>query len=275
MYELESARPLDARRSASWIGLWTVLVSIVAIALWSWPQSSAADGHERFDARIAAAMEAPDRPAEDKARDANRLPRETLSFFEIDSASRVLELLPGKGWYTRLLAPALAEKGKLYLAFTQRTPKALLASEAMKDVVVLTPDAPFAPTERRGVFEVGPFEYGVEDLDAVLTFRNWHNLTPEARAHMNAAAYAALRPGGVFGVIDHTRRHNEPDSEKNWRRLDPVLVIEEVEAAGFDFEASSPIHYRPYDPLLEEVGHDSVAGKTDRFTLRFRKPLAN
>lgn len=234
-----------------------------------------ADHHASFGDRLGAAIEASDRPAEDKARDANRLPRQTLAFFEIDSDQRVLELLPGSGWYSRLLAPALDGTGKLYLAFTQRTPKELLESDLMKNVGVLEFDAPFEQTEHRGIFRVEPFDFGVRDLDAVLTFRNLHNLTPASRAHMNAAAFAALRAGGVYGVIDHTRRHNEPDQAKNWRRLDPVLVIKEVQAAGFVFEDSSALHYRPGDPLLEEVGHESVAGKTDRFTLRFRKPIGD
>ena len=252
-----------------------ILSTLAVLLLASGATSGLAGGHENFEERLNAAIAAPDRPEKDKARDANRLPKATLAFFRIDRDQRVLELLPGGGWYSRLLAPALDGTGKLYLAFTQRTPMALLESELMKNVEILDLDAPFGKTEHRGIFRVEPFDFGVRDLDAVLTFRNLHNLTAESRANMNVAAFAALRPGGVYGVIDHSRRHNEPDEARNWRRLDPVLVIQEVQAAGFVFEDASPLHYRPGDPLLEEVGHESVTGRTDRFALRFRKPRAD
>lgn len=232
----------------------------------------AADEPASFDVRLQAAIASPDRPDKDKARDANRLPRETLLFFELDSNQRVLELLPGAGWYTRLLASTLDGTGQLYLAFAQQMPKKLAESKLLSNVEILEVDAPFEPTEHGGIFQVGAFELPVKKLDAVLTFRNMHNLTPEARANLNAAVFKALRPGGVYGVIDHTRRHNEADTAENWRRLDPVLMIQEIQAAGFVFEDASELHYRPADPLEKEVGHESVTGRTDRFTLKFRKP---
>jgi predicted methyltransferase len=231
-----------------------------------------ADTHRSFADRVQSAMEAEGRPDADKARDANRMPLETLAFIGVDSDQRVLELLPGGGWYTRLLAPALDGTGKLYLAFGGRIPDELKEEPFMKKVEFLEVSASLEPTEKRGIYSTEAFEFDVEDLDAVLTFRNLHNLAPETRRIFNEAIFSALRPGGVYGVIDHTRRHNEPDSEKNYRRLDPVLAIEEIQAAGFVFEGSSNLHARPADSLVEEVGHESVTGKTDRFTLRFRKP---
>ena len=82
----------------------------------------------------------------------------------------------------------------------------------------------------------------------------------------------ALKPGGLYGVLDHTRRHMEPDGPENWRRMDPVLVIKEVQAAGFQLVDYSDIHFTPDDELRYEVGRKSVTGNTDRFTLLFRKP---
>jgi predicted methyltransferase len=233
-----------------------------------------ASSKDAFVARVQAAMDAEGRPEKDTARDANRLPKETLAFFGIDSGQRVLELLPGGGWYTRLLAPALEGSGQLYLAFAGRMPDEVKAERFMKEVKFLDVDATFEETDRRGIFNLQPFGFGIEDLDAVLTFRNLHNLTPTARANTNKAVFDALAPGGVYGVIDHTRRHNEPDNATNGRRLDPVIVIHEIEAAGFVFEAASSLHARPGDSLELEVGDEAVTGKTDRFTLRFRKPRA-
>lgn len=227
---------------------------------------------DSFEERIGAAMASSSRPGKDKARDANRLPKETLAFFGVDSDQRVLEVLPGGGWYSRLLAPALEGTGQLYLAFAARMPEALRESEIMKQVEFLEVDAALSGTDHPGIFSVPSFSFGVENLDALLTFRNLHNLTADTRVAMAQAAFDALRPGGVYGVIDHTRRHNEPDAPQNWRRLDPVQMIQEIQGAGFRFEASSPLHARPVDALKLEVGDDAVTGQTDRFTLRFRKP---
>lgn len=228
-------------------------------------------GSGEFSVRVQAAMEDATRPAEDKARDANRLPQETLAFFGIESDDKVVEFLPGGGWYTRLLAAGLDGTGQLYLAFAGRTPDSLFDLPVMKRVKVLDTQTGFEPTDYKGIFEVASFDLGVRDLDAALTFRNLHNLTPDSRANMHKAVFEALRPGGVYGVIDHTRRHNEPFSDANWRRLDPVVVIDEAQKAGFVFEASSNLHYRAKDALRLEVGDKTVTGATDRFTLRFRK----
>ena len=86
------------------------------------------------------------------------------------------------------------------------------------------------------------------------------------------AVFEALRPGGLYGVVDHTRRHMEPDSAANVRRVDPVAAIEETLRAGFEFVDYSDLHYRPGDDLSLEVGDERVSGRTDRFTLLFRKP---
>jgi predicted methyltransferase len=114
--------------------------------------------------------------------------------------------------------------------------------------------------------------FGVNDVDLVVTFRNLHNYTPEMRALLNEAVFDALKPGGIYGVLDHTRRHMEPQSRANGRRVDPVQMIKEIQAAGFVFEDYSTIHYSPADALNLEVGDPAVANQTDRITFRFRKP---
>jgi predicted methyltransferase len=105
-----------------------------------------------------------------------------------------------------------------------------------------------------------------------LTFRNMHNFTPEGRANVNAAVFKALKSGGLYGVVDHSRRHMEPMTNENRRRADAVQIIKEVLAAGFEFVDYSDVHYRPDDELRYEVGRKTVTGNTDRFTLLFRKP---
>ncbi|MEX2327099.1 MAG: hypothetical protein WD558_05165, partial [Pseudomonadales bacterium] len=111
-----------------------------------------------------------------------------------------------------------------------------------------------------------------EEVDLALTFRNMHNFTQDGRMNINDAVFAVLKSGGHYGVVDHTRRHMQSDSDENWRRMDPVQIIKEVEAAGFEFVDYSDLHYRADDELRYEVARKTVTGNTDRFTLLFRKP---
>lgn len=226
--------------------------------------------------KIEAAMKGEIRTAAETERDGERKPRQTLEFFGLRDDMRVLELIPSGGWYTKILAPVLAEKGELHVAIgTARAIEPMIkAVPALAKVKVAPTDAKFAPAAggQMGKFDLGDFTLGVKNLDLVLTFRNYHNLTPTARASLNRAVFAALKSGGVYGIVDHTRRHNELETAENWRRMDPVLVIKEVQAAGFVFEDSSSLHYIPDDELRYEVGRRTVTGNTDRFALRFRKP---
>jgi predicted methyltransferase len=114
---------------------------------------------------------------------------------------------------------------------------------------------------------------GVNDADIVFTFRNYHNFGPEGRAAMNAAVFEALKPGGTYAVVDHTRRHMEADDNENRRRMDPVLAILEIQQAGFEFAGYSDLHFRADDELIYEVGRKTVTGNTDRWTLKFIKPV--
>ncbi|MBL38184.1 MAG: methyltransferase [Xanthomonadales bacterium] len=227
-----------------------------------------------FVQSIRAAMEAEARTEAERERDANRLPVETLDFFGLDETMTVVELIPGGGWYTKILAPALRDEGKLYVSIgASRVADAEFFGTPPYDrIEMLEPELEVARDEDSGLTTIKPFDLGVENVDAVLTFRNLHNLSAEGRDSMNRAAFAALKPGGIYGVVDHTRRHMQPDDPENRRRVDPVLMIKEIQAAGFEFEAYSDLHYRLDDELRYEVGRKTVTGNTDRFTFLFRKP---
>ena len=115
-------------------------------------------------------------------------------------------------------------------------------------------------------------DFESEDLDLFLNIREYHNLHGAERGEFNRAVYYALKPGGTYVVIDHTRRHMQGDTPENWRREDPVTVLLEVQAAGFELAERSDMFYRPDDTLEYEVGRRSVSGNTDRFFFVFRKP---
>lgn len=223
--------------------------------------------------KIRAAMDGDVRTEADVARDRNRKPVETLQFFQLTDDMRVLELIPGGGWYTKLLAPVLRENGELYVAIgTDRVKENLIPRPGFDHVKVIDIGVESERTGPFGTRDIPAFDFGVSDIDLVVTFRNMHNYTPAGRASVNAAVFEALRAGGLYGVIDHTLRHMQPMTSENRRRVDVVQIIKEVQAAGFELVDYSDLHYRPDDELRYEVGRASVTGNTDRFTLLFRKP---
>lgn len=234
----------------------------------------AADAANEIDAKVEAALAAESRPETDRVRDDNRMPLETLNFFGLKDNMTVIELLPGRGWYTRVLGPVLRDEGQLYISIgTSRiVDDSVLDEPGLDEVEVLENSDNWRRSERRSTYVVDDFEFGVENVDMVLTFRNLHNFQQESRDRINRAVFKALKPGGIYGVVDHTRRHMEPYSLENRRRIDPVVVIKEMLDAGFEFVDYSDLHFRADDELEYEVGRRSVSGNTDRFTLKFRKP---
>lgn len=228
---------------------------------------------DEFSDSIKVAMQSEIRTEKDTVRDGNRRPVETLSFLGIKPNMKVLELIPGGGWYTKLLAPALKEKGEYYIAIgTGGVANSLLNKPEFKKVKVLAEESAFKYNESEKLYDLTSTELKVTNLDAVLTFRNYHNLTVKTRTALNESVFKSLKPGGIYGVVDHTRRHMQSNNDENGRRFDPVLAIKEIQAAGFEFVDYSSIHYKADDELRYEVGRKSVTGNTDRFTFLFKKP---
>lgn len=233
--------------------------------------AAAAEG-DAVQTKLEAALASDIRSDEERARDDNRKPIETLQFFGLRDDMRVLELVPGGGWYTKLLAPVLADQGELYVAIGTDTVQSLVNDGTLEDVNVVEIGGEFVRADGERRFKIDNLDIPLDNLDLVLTFRNMHNFTEEGRRLLNQQSFDALRSGGSYGVVDHTRRHMQPDYHENWRRMDPVQMIKEIEAVGFEFVDYSTLHHRPDDELQYEVGRATVTGNTDRFTLRFRKP---
>ncbi len=243
------------------------------LAVFLLPFSIGALAANEIDDKVTAALQAESRPQADRDRDGNRLPLETLKFFGMKDNMRVLELLPGGGWYTRVLAPVLAENGEFYVALgTGRVAENIAGTPGFDNVQVLTTNENLRRPEGSRFYALDEFDFGVSDLDLVLTFRNLHNFDERSREIMNRQVFKSLASGGLYGVVDHTRRHMEELNNENRRRLDPVVAIKELLDLGFEFVAFSDLHFRADDELEYEVGRRSVSGNTDRFTLLFRKP---
>ena len=226
-----------------------------------------------MELKIQAAIDHDRRTDADRERDRNRRPKEVLTFVGLQNDMHVLELLPGSGWYTKILGPVLEENGKLYLSIGTNSVSAMIADKPGFSTTEIIPfDGIAQSTTEEHRATVPEFSFGVRKLDLVLTFRNLHNFDAAGRANLNAAAFEVLNKGGRYAVVDHTRRHMQPDSYEVWRRIDPVQVIKEVQAAGFKLVDYSDLHYKLDDELRYEVGRKSVTGNTDRFTLLFEKP---
>lgn len=218
------------------------------------------------------AMKSEIRTEAETDRDRNRRPIQTLEFFGITPEMKVLELIPGGGWYTKLLAPALRDNGELHVAIgTSRVKSNLLTMPGMDKINVLEPKVEIDEGEEF-LRTINEFTLSEKGFDAALTFRNMHNFDAAGRKNINDAVFKALKKGGIYGIVDHTRRHMEPISSENRRRADPVTIIKELLDAGFVFEAYSSLHRKPDDELRYEVGRKSVTGNSDRFTLLFKKP---
>ena len=248
----------------------TLRVLLAFVALIFAGQALAAND---IDAKVEAALAAESRPEADRERDRNRMPLETLKFFGLKDDMRVLELLPGGGWYTRVLAPVLADNGTLYVALgTGRVQEHIMTQPGFDKVVALETSSNVHRPDGSRYYVMDDFDFGVSDLDMVLTFRNLHNFDAASRARMNQQVFRSLKSGGLYGVVDHTKRHMESENPENRRRIDPVLVIREMLDQGFEFVDYSDLHFRADDELEYELHRRSVSGNTDRFTMLFRKP---
>lgn len=221
-----------------------------------------------------AAVAAPDRSDADRALDAGRKPAELLTFYGTAPGMRVAELGAGTGYTTELLARVVGPSGVVYGQnsqnildrFAQAPWTARLATPPMRGVVRL--DRPFDD----------PFPPDVRDLDQVWNVLFYHDTVWMGvdRAQMNRRIYEALRPGGVYAIMDHSGRPGTGTSEsQTLHRIEESVVVQEIEAAGFRLEATSDVLRNPADPRDWSASPRFAGerrGTSDRFVLRFVKP---
>lgn len=267
---------------------WRLMVSALVVMALSpplWAQSA----RERIEAAVAGEHRTP----ANRSRDAHRHPVETLSFFDLEPEQTVVELWPGGGWYTEILAPVVAGEGQLIAAtFPRDVANEGIArmARAFADKLAASPDVygevesvPFMPPALACLGAAG-------SADRVLTFRNLHNwVASGALDAVFESAYAVLREGGVFGVVEHRAAPGTPvEQMKKSGYVTEDYAIGRAQAAGFRLVARSEVNANPRDtrdypkgvwtllPTLRLGDHDraryEAIGESDRMTLRFEKP---
>jgi predicted methyltransferase len=224
---------------------------------------------------LAAAIANPSRPAEDVARDADRKPAETLLFAGIAPGEQVAELLPGGGYFTRIMSKAVGASGHIYALVPAPRPdaapnapdfaarvKALAADPAYSNVSVVV--EPF-----------GELKTPVH-VDLVWTSQNYHdlhNLPGLDLVVFNQMVFEALKPGGTYLILDHATEPGAGASQTSTlHRIDPQTVKQEVLAAGFVYDGQSDVLRNPQDPHTAKVFDPAIRGRTDQFILKFKKP---
>jgi predicted methyltransferase len=262
-----------------------LLIAAAAVPLAAQPAGEAAKTAAEPISPLAVALAAPTRTPANVARDKYRHPAETLAFFGVKPGDSVVELWPGGGWYTEILAPYLASGGTLSVI-----PPAGRYDERIRTKIASNP---VYGKVQVATFNAGqPTSLAPASADVVLTFRNVHSWldgdAPIADA-VFAEAFRVLKPGGTFGVVEHRLPEEADDARQLTSGYVKVSTVRRLaEKAGFQFAGSSEINANPRDtkdhpegvwtlpPTLELGDKDRekylAIGESDRMTLKFVKP---
>lgn len=229
-----------------------------------------------FAINVQEALENPARTEKDRDLDAKRKPSEVLEFFGIKSGMKVLDVFGGGGYYAEILSYLVGEEGSVTLYnnspwnnFVNKSVTERLKDNRLSNVkrVVLEP-ADLDNLEEK--FDAAIFVLGMHDIYYVNEEDGWPAIDKEG---FLANIHRLLKDGGVLGIIDHNAAPGTDPSVvgKSVHRVDPAVVIKDVQAAGFTFEGESNILRNPEDNLEIIVFDQSIRWKTDRSVLKFRK----
>ena len=208
----------------------------------------------------------------DRKDDARRQIAAVTTFAQIKPGDRVLELVPGSGYWTRVFSAIVGASGHVYTIWPQEMMSHLAKGYANWQALVATPHYQNVTLLKEPAEQVSV----PQKVDVVFTLQNYHDYHdfPVNMAAFDRHVFAALKPGGLFVIIDHVAPAGSGASDTNTlHRIDPMLVKQEVEAAGFVFDGESNVLRNPADPHTAKVFDKSIRGHTDQFIYRFRKPV--
>jgi len=224
---------------------------------------------------IAAAVADPNRPAADTQRDDGRKPAETIAFSGMKPGWVIADIIPGTGYYDRMFSDVVGPKGHVY-GFYPAELKSIAKTP-------LPPDGhkPFAGYDNVTTLTAPANDFAAPaPLDLVWISDNYHDLhdpflAPADLAKVNAAVFKALKPGGIYLVLDHAAPAGSGLADTNTlHRIDEAAVKSEVEAAGFKLVGESDALHNPADDHTKAIFDPALRGHTDQFILKFRKPKA-
>ncbi|HJW39663.1 MAG TPA: hypothetical protein VJ476_00375 [Rhizomicrobium sp.] len=223
---------------------------------------------------VTAALADPGRPDAETKLDDARKPAAMIAFAGIKPGSRVMDLIPGSGYFTHIFAKVVGDKGWVY-AYTPSELDPII----QKRVPGSDPTKQFMAYSNVSVLHAPINKLAApESLDVVWTAQNYHDLkdpffAPADTAVINKAVYAALKPGGFYVILDHAAAAGSGIRDTNTlHRIDEKVVITEVEAAGFKMAGESKVLRNPNDPHDKLVFDPSIRHHTDQFLLKFMKP---
>jgi predicted methyltransferase len=226
-------------------------------------------------AYVSAAVADKARPAEDLERDADRKPAATLAFAGIKPGEQVDELIPGKGYFTRLLSAVVGPKGKVYALASRKRPDAPAdAPEPAARLAPITADPHYANVTVSSItvadLQLPP---NADVVWTSLNYHDFHNVPNLNVVDLDKAIFAALKPGGTYIVIDHAAAPGSGTRDtETLHRIDPEVVKQEVESVGFKLDGASDALRNKDDDHSAKVFDSVVKGHTDQFILKFRKP---
>lgn len=269
MQKLSTVGELSVRQNQMSLPVCMSLMLVAANAMPSKALADAASG------AIAAAIAEPSRPAGDTSRDANRKPAQTLAFAGVKPGDKIADYAAGAGYFTRLFAALAGSAGHVYASVPSALFKYPNVVKGTAEIQSYAAAHPNITVIFASALDAAKYP---EKLDVFWISQNYHDLHdpfmgPVDMASFNRAVYAALKPGGLYMVLDHTAAKGSPaDVTDTLHRIEPSTVRREVEAAGFKFEGESGILANPQDPHTAGVFDPSIQGRTDQFILKFRKP---
>jgi predicted methyltransferase len=223
---------------------------------------------------VAAAVADPSRPQADTLRDANRKPAIVLAFSGVKPGDKVADYAAGVGYFTRLFATIVGPDGHVYASVPSPLFQYPNIVRGISEIQHYAVGHPSVSVNFASAIDAARYP---EKLDLFWISQNYHDLKdpfmgPVDMGAFNRVVYAALKPGGIYIVLDHVAGPGSPDNVTDTlHRIEPSVVRREVEAAGFKFVGESNSLANANDPHTAGPFDASIQGKTDQFIFKFRK----
>lgn len=252
----------------------TMLAALLSLAFAATAPIAVRASDAKAPAYVTAAVQDPARQA-DATNDTRRQIVAVMTFAQVKPGQKVLELVPGTGYWTRVFSVIVGPQGHVYTVWPDEMAKYSAKGYASLSAQVTTPHYANISLLKQPAAQLS----APEPVDLVFTAQNYHDyhdpfMGPVDMAKFDKEVYAALKPGGLFVVIDHVAPAGSGTADTNTlHRIDPEVVKKEVEAAGFVFDGESDALRNPADPHTNKVFDPSIRGHTDQFIFRFRKPM--